>query len=197
MSKSVGIYNIYGIEGESRVVINHRETVCPKEEETINDVLLDDYHIIENVQGKIYACNLTDSFLLSTKKLPVFYINVIYERPLVCVLLYKVYLLFEITCDIKSAEELIGSPIEGKFTVDVVINDMAQTIDDNITSFAGTENTCQKLINFTCVDEMKELIGIMIKEIQDKNNKKYENENFNFDIPENVISLKDYDVGDE
>jgi hypothetical protein len=36
----------------------------------------------EKCIGGIYRCNITDIFLMSNKTLPVFYLNVTYERPL-------------------------------------------------------------------------------------------------------------------
>jgi len=198
MSKAVGIYNVYGIQNESKIVINHKENVYPKENEKINDILcISKYKIIDDVYGEIYACNLTDSFLLSTKTLPVLYVSVTYQRALRCVLLYRIYLYFSIEDDIKSSEELIGSPINGKFSMKIFMNGSEQPIGNNIDSYVGNEEIYNKFKTFTTADEMKELTTVMVEEILEKFSEMYKDERNSFEVPSNIISLKNYKVDEE
>lgn len=196
MSRAVGVYNVYGIKDKNQIVIEQKEVVYPKDGEQINDIHISDYKIIDNVMGKIYACNLTDSFLLSTKKLPLFYINIIYEIPLKTVLLYKIYFCFTIEDDIKSSEQLIGSPINGKFYVEIFINNTKKIIDDKIEQYMGNDEAYSKLQNFTTADEMKQLTKIMLEEVIKQLEAEHGAKMEDFNIPKNIISLKNYDLGE-
>lgn len=193
MSTPIGIYNIHGIQDENKIIIQHKETVYPKEGEQLVDMTIDTYKIIENVFGKIYACNLTDKFILSTKTLPLFYVSIVYEIPLKTILLYRLYFNFTIEDDIKNSEQLIGNPINGKFSVDIFINNSKKTIDNNIEKFMGNDFTFKKLISFTMADEMKEMCKLMMDEIIIQLKEQYKDDVCNYEIPSNIISLKNYE----
>jgi len=196
MANPIGIYNVYGIKEQSQIVIQQKEVVYPKENEQVTDMLVSNYKIIENVFGKIYACNITDRFLLSTKKLPLFYISVVYEVPLKTVLLYRLYFSFTIEDDIKSSDQLIGSPINGKFCVEIFINNVQNVIDDKVEKFMGNEEVYNKLKIFTMADEMKKMTDVMVDEVVKQLKEQYTDQMDDFSvIPENIISLKNYDLG--
>ncbi len=192
MSKAVGIYNVYGIKDECRIIINHKENIYPKEGEKINDIVIDKYKIVEDVYGEINACNLTDAYLLSSKTLPVLYLSVMYQKSFRNVLLYRIYLYFTIEDDIKSCKDLIGNPISGKFSLKIFINNKEQLIDSDIGIYIGNEAMYKKLIHFTVVNEMKEIISVMVEEIQQKFSEMYKDEMNSFEVPENIVSLKNY-----
>ena len=194
MSNPVGIYNVYGIKEKSQIIIQQKEVVYPKENEEINDIPVSNYKIIENVSGKICACNITDRFLLSTKKLPLFYISVVYEVPLKTVLLYRLYFSFTITDNTTCKEELIESPINGKFYIELFINNTQNVIDDKIENFVGNEETYEKLKKFTLAGEMKTMTEAMVDEIIQQLKEQYDNQMDDFNIPENIINLKNYDL---
>lgn len=191
-TRAIGIYNIYGIHNTSQILIKHRENVYPKEGETINDMLVKKYAITDDVYGEIYACNLTDSFLLSTKTLPCLYVNIIYERPMRNCLLYRINLYFTIEDNITSSDQLINSPINGKFFTKIFLNNAEQTIEENISPYPGNEAIYNTFITFTTASEMKEITNSMIIEIQEKFKEMYKDEFSNLQVPENIISLKNY-----
>lgn len=194
--KAVGIYNVYGIKDESKIMIDFKELVYPKENETINDIFIKEYIIMENVKGKIYACNVTDTLLMSSKTLPLMYVTVAYEKKLFSVGLYKMYLSFDITDNIQSEKELIGSPINGKFKLDLILNNKIQTIDNNIPIFKGNETTYEKFFDFTIADGMKEMLNVMIEEIDESMREKYNDDTNSFKMPSDYVSLKDYNFDD-
>jgi hypothetical protein len=188
---AVGIYNVYGIKDESKIVIEQREVVYPKEDEQINDIHISNYKITENVFGKIFACNITDKFLLSTKKLPLFYISVVYEIPLKTVLLYRMYFSFNIEDNITCKEQLIGSPIRGKFCIELFLNNSQTVMDNNIGEFKGNDASYDKLKEFTVSEGMVQMAEIMVGEIVEQLKC---DDLGDFAVPENIIKLKDYDV---
>ncbi len=192
MSKAVGIYNVYGIKDERRVIIDHKENIYPKDGEKINDVLIDKYTVIDDVYGEINACNLTDAYLISSKTLPVLYLSVTYQKSFRCVLLYRIYLYFTIEDEIKSCKELIGNPINGKFSLKIFINNKEQLIDSDIGVYIGNDGMYNKLRHFTVVNEMKEIISVMVEEIQQKFSEMYKDEMNSFEVPDNIITLKNY-----
>lgn len=196
-SKAVGIYNVYGIQDESKIIINQKEVVYPKENETINDIFIKEFPIMENIKGKIYACNITDSLLMTSKTLPLMYITVVYEKRLFTVGLYKMYLSFDITDNIQSEKELLNSPINGKFKFDLILNNKIQTIDNNIPVFIGNDATYEKFINFTTADAMKDMINVMIIEIDESMREKYNDDTNSFKMPSDYISLKNYDFDND
>lgn len=195
MSDAIGIYNVYGLKGESKIFISHKETVYPKEGEQVTDMIIDDYKIGENIVGKICACNLTHHYLLSTKTLPLFYVSVMYEVPLKTVLLYRIYFVFTIDDDIKSSEQLIESPVGGKFFVEIFIGDTKKVID-NIDIFTGNDEIYKKMIDFTKSDGMREMVDVMVGEIAEKLREQYQ-DTTSYEIPENIISLKNYKFDDD
>lgn len=194
MTNPVGIYNIYGIKDKSQIVIEQKEVVYPKENEQISDIHVDTYGITDKVFGKIFACNITDRFLLSTKKLPLFYISIVYEVPLKSVLLYRLYFSFVIEDNITSREQLIGSPINGKFCIELFMNNTQTVIDNNIDMFIGNEGSYDKLKDFTLNEGMIGVAKTMVDEIVAQLGSSGIED---FVVPENIISLKNYDLRDK
>jgi hypothetical protein len=190
---TIGLYNVYGIKDESKALIHHKENICSTEGEQITDMLIDDYKIYENITGKVFACNLTNHFLLSTKTLPLFYVSVTYEIPLKTVLLYRLYFSFTIEDNITSAEQLIENPIGGKFNVDIYVNGGIKTID-HVEKFTCNDDIYKKLIEFTMADEMKELGKVMVGEIVEQMQEQYSLDDSYSTVPDEIVSLKDYDI---
>lgn len=191
-----GIFNVNGIKNKNQAKITHIENVNLKPQEYIGDTLVDTIDIVKNVKGEIYKCNITHVFLTSSKKLPTMYISVIYERPLRRVLLFRVYLCFTIQSEVKSIKDLINNPLDGKFSLEISMDNQRKEIDDKITYYPGDDKVTEKLVNFAKADEMKELIYDLVEEINYKIQKEYEKEMEYYKPPTNVISLKNYPLDD-
>ena len=192
-----GIFNVNGIKNKSQVKIEHISNEKLKQHEYISDTQLKTFDIFKNVKAEVYKCNVTHVFLTSSKKLPMMYISVIYERPLRRVLLFRVYLCFTIESEIKAVKDLINNPLNGKFTLEISIDNQRKEIDDKVNVFPGEEKVCEKLLNFSTAPEMKELILDLIDEVNEKIKKEYEAEMEYYKPPKNVISLKNYPIDDD
>lgn len=187
-----GIFTLSGIRNENNVKIKHVTNMNLKTNEHIADTLIEKFDIMKNVRGEIYQCNITDSFLLSSKKLPMSYISVIYEKSLKNILLFRVYLCFTIQSEIKSSKQLLQNKIYGKFDLEIFIENNKKQLDDNITIYPGDEKMFAKFKNFATDEEMKQLAQGLIDDINDKLQKEYEKEFEYYTIPTKILSLKDY-----
>ena len=191
-----GIFNLNGVKNQSKIKITHTENVNLKPHEYVGDTPVESVEIMKNVKGEIYKCNITHFFLLSSKKLPMMYISVIYERPLRRILLFRVYLCFTIESEVKSIKDLLNNPLDGHFSLEISIDNQRKEIDDKIPFYPGEEKICKKLVNFSTVDEMKELILDLVDEVNEKFRKEYEKEMEYYKMPTTTISLKDYPLDD-
>lgn len=192
--KTRGIFSVKGIKDKNQVTIQHIENIKLKTEEFIQDTFVTSYDIMKDVIGEIHTCNITDVFIMASKTLPLLYINVVLEKPLRRILLYRVYLCFTIESNVTKKEELLDKPLDGKFGIEIAIDGTKQKIDDDLPIYMGENEIQIKLINFTKNDDMKELIKSMIKDVEKKLGERYEKEFGYLKPPTNPISLKNYKI---
>lgn len=164
--KICGVFSVEGIYDTNQIKIIHEQNL---EYGTFNlqDVLIDRQQIINNVFGEIYRCNITDSFLMSTKKLPLSYINIIYEKPLRRIQLFRMYVYFTILQDITSQSQLLDEPISGKFTLELIVNNDAKQIDQ-LEIYPGNKNIKKKFLKFVKHEEMINLISSLVDDVDNK-----------------------------
>lgn len=191
-----GIFSVKCIRYNQRAKINHLENVQLKPQEFIPDTLVKDFKIMQHVTGGIYKCNITDIFLMSSKTLPVFYLNVTYERPLQKHVLYRVYFCFTITDDIKSAKQLLDGELNGKFTLEIAIDGKRKEIEDKIEDYPGDNKMYDRLEHFATEQSMLDLTQALVDDIILKKQEEAQKRFINTKPPSNVISLKDYNCDD-
>ncbi|ARF09666.1 hypothetical protein Indivirus_2_45 [Indivirus ILV1] len=190
-----GIFSLKCFDGGNQAKINHLENVMLKKNEFIGDIKIKEFDIVNDVTGEVYSCNITDTFLMSTRKLPVLYINVIHQNAIQKFLLYKVHLYFTITSDIRSVHDLLDEKISGKFSLEITLDDRKKELcDDTLNQYPGDEKMFEKLENFTKTETMKSLAESLVDEINQRLNLEYGKE---FDHltnkPESFISFKKND----
>jgi hypothetical protein len=187
-----GIFTVQGVKDKKKVKIIHVQNIPLKESEYIADTLLSSYDISDSVKGEIYLCNITHVFLMSSIKLPMLYVSVIYERPLRSVLLFRIYLCFNIETKVQSAEQLLNRSLNGNFSLEICIESQRKEIDNKLEKYPGDEKIIEKLKNFTMTDVMKELNENLIGDANQQLKSEYSKE-FEYDeLPKATISLKDY-----
>jgi hypothetical protein len=191
-----GIFSVKCIRYGSRIKIRHLDNVKLKTHEHIGDTLVHDFKIMKGVDAGVYECNLTDLFLVTTKKLPVFYINVTYTDRLKEYLLYRVYLCFTITDDIKTEKYLLNNELNGEYSLEIAIDGKRKEINDTIEYYPGNKKIFKKLENFAKDESMIELTQSLVDEITLKLLEKSRKEFRNIKPPTNIISLKDYKWND-
>lgn len=190
--RKCGTYKLTGIRGNNKVKIKPMGLIELKPGEGVKDDIVKTFKIKDKVVGIIYSCNIVDSFLVSTKKLPMFYVSVIYDRPLQKIFLMKLYFYFTIESEVKTVKQLINSPLEGKFTVEVSVDGKNRELDNDITVFPGFKTVIKKMEAFVKDPGLEELIDGLL-DIEDEKIKKYYKENYgDLKIPKPTINLKDY-----
>lgn len=120
--------------------------------------------IIDNVTIKFNKPNITQTFILANKKLPVMYASVVYNKPLVTGVLFNITMFFEITSDtqkIKSFDQLLQTELEGKFTTNILMDDKAEVIE--MDKFSGYPKTVKNIINILKSESMVEIVKAQLK----------------------------------
>jgi|688.fasta_scaffold181964_2 hypothetical protein len=190
--KLTGIFTIHGIENKNKVKIEHLENVSLKENEYISDKIVKRIELFNGTFAEIYVCYLTDGFLSMSKKLPMFYVSVIHEKPLRRFLLFRVYFIFEITSKITTSKQLLNERLSGKFSLEISIENQRKDLGENIDKFPGNEIIYDKLINFTSSTEMINFSKSLIVQIDKKLEEDYAKEFEYIKPPTKIISLKNY-----
>jgi hypothetical protein len=189
-----GIYMIQGIKGKSKAKIKHLQNIIMKLNQRISDTLISNINVTKNVIGYIYSCNLTNSFIQSTKKLPVMYIDVWWDRSVKKKLLYRLFLYFTITQDINNVDQLINQSLKGTFSFEVLIDNESKPIDTDNNIYKGNEETIQSIKEFVLSNDMKNFHDSLIKIEEDKLAQEYQDEFEQYKtIPKATINLNDYD----
>jgi len=188
------IFNIDGITNSSKVHIKQIASGYMQSNKKISDTQIKSYNISNNIFAQLFRCNITNSFLVTTKKLPVMYINVWWSQSIRKILLYRLFLYFTIKENIESSDQLLKNEIEGKFTMEVMIEGKTRAIDE-FETYLGNGKMENILINFTTSDDIKvlhnELITTERKKIADKYAREFEDYKT---LPKATISLKDIDL---
>jgi hypothetical protein len=187
-----GIFNAQGIANKSRIKIVHLENLKLKGGEYIKDTLLESYDISDSVIGEIYSCNITHTFLMESKKLPLSYVSVIYELPLRRILLFKIFLYFNITMEIRSAEQLLTTPLTGYFNLEIHIDNTKKDINSKLEKYPGDDKIKNKLKKFTLADETKSIIETLVIDAKSHLRSEFQDDFNDIEIPQKTISLEDY-----
>lgn len=189
----IGIYSLKGIVGESSVTIVPHGIVELLPNENIRDTCINRFEIFNNVSGLVFACNITQYYLMSSKKQPVIYVSIVYERGLKCYRLMDIYVNFTITSEIKSERQLLNSKVVGNFEVEAVINGETVKLDEKIEEFPGEQELVDKLSKFITSDGMKDMIHELLETELDKQREKFKEQMNGLKIPEKTISLKKFE----
>lgn len=192
IEKLCGIFTCKCLRSTNKIKIRHIQNLTLKNQEYVGDTLLHDFKIQKNVICGIYLCNITDTFIMTSKKLPVMYLNVAYEIPMQKYLLYRVYLCFTITDNVKSDKDLLNKELEGKYSIEISIDGQRKDIDDQISVYPGDERMYEKLEKFAKAELMVELTQSLVDEINQKREEEYKKKFISYKPPENIISLKNY-----
>lgn len=192
--KLCGVYNLEGIKGKSCVKIIPVGSIELKAHEHIADKLIVTHEVSKGVCAEFYACNILDSFLISTKLLPMMYVKIILDKPLRRIFLYRINVYFNILSDIKDSKDLINNEIEGEFKCELVLNDIESVLNNiNLRRFTSTERLVEKLMAYIKSQESSENIQKIIAREDEIQKQKCIEEYGQFAIPRRIISLRNYD----
>lgn len=188
--KQHGLYTLDGVENESKVIIKPIGMIS--DIETVRDTLIERFEISKNVYGEIFACNILDSFMMTTKKLPMIYANVIYDKTVVRSFLFSIYITFTVDADIKNEKNLIKTKLSGKFGTEICINNKYKELNSENSSlsvFPGIIKIKKLLKKLTQSTELTPIINELI-DIINKERVKQFGGIFDGIVPKVTLSLK-------
>ena len=195
----VGVYSLKGLKKQNKVKIKHLDNLEVTKDLHIRDTSLTTFTIDQEsgILGEVFAANLTDKELMSSKKQPIIYISTFLNKPLKMATLYKIMLYFTITDEkIKSQKELLSKPLNGFFSLELIRGKESVTLDMKIDNYPGEEKMLKKLIEFTKTDDMKEIFEDLAYEEEEKIASKYK-ASFKYEkTPEATVNLDEYDLTD-
>ncbi|AYV82048.1 MAG: hypothetical protein Homavirus4_11 [Homavirus sp.] len=194
--KTCGVYNIKGVKNESKAIIVPNGMIELKGSEYVMDKRIETFNIVDNVVGEIYLCNIVDSFLMSTKKLPVMYVSIFIDMPMRRIYLFKQYLYFTITSNITKSEELIENKLDGVYTIEVAIDDKHIELNKKIEKFPGIKQLISMFIEFIKSVDSVEFIKGLVKSENNRLLKEFSFNHSDCEIPKATISLANYNLDD-
>ena len=190
------VYCIKGVRGSSAIKIKYLDTIDTSQVK-LTDTPVDGHEITTELLGEQYACNITNTYLATFKKLPMLYINVSYLQSIRKVLLYRLFVYFTVEDkNIGNYNELLKKAVEGKFSLELVTFDetdapITTILDDDIGTFNGNDKLMNKLKEFMQSTDMLEYCAELILEDNEKSKKQYGKElEYFVNIPVPTIRIK-------
>ena len=192
----IGLYVINGIVKTNKIRINHIGNTVLKKDMTIKDQKIKDYPIkkldVGMVTGYVYKSTITHHYISSSKRLPLFYINVSWIRPMQIIPLYNIMVYFNITSKINSAKDLFNKKIKGVFSIHAIIDNKNIPLKENITKYPGDAQIIADLEKLTVMEGMIDYLHDIIDQKQKEIAEKYGT--LDYKIPTNIIKLEDIDT---
>ena len=189
MENLIGIYTIGYSDLPDSVKLENLAIIDKTQVNTITDKQIEIYEISKFVNAFMYKCNMTHHFLMSTKKLPVAYINVCYTKyPLKVVLLYRVFLYFKIdnVDHIENINDLTQKEFSGKFILEAIIGDQNTEIEVIDQGINNNNELYKKIIKLTQSDDMINLVQELIQDVEKAMIIQYKDDDM-FKVPDIVI----------
>lgn len=192
---TVGMYSVRGIKGKQKVRVLHLKNYELKGDQTITDIPVGNYLIYKensrDIYGEIFSCTITDKYLTSSRKQPIFKIIIYSGGKFRKMELFRIYLYFTIDEEVTNEKEFLDKELSGKFTVELAMENNFQELDKQITEYPGDDNVLEELKEYTSTDDMRNLL----LEIDDEATKKrIEKMGFNLcegGPPKATFSLRD------
>ena len=192
----IGLYVINGIAKTNKIRINHIGNTVLKKDMRVKDQKIKDYPIkkldVGMVSGYVYKSTITHHYISSSKRLPLFYINVSWIRPMQIIPLYNIMVYFNITSKINSAKDLFNKKIKGVFSIHAIIDNKNIPLKENITKYPGDAQIIADLEKLTVMEGMIDYLHDIIDQKQKEIAEKYGT--LDYKIPTNIIKLEDIDT---
>ena len=158
-----GIYNVNGVS-DKKAIIKGVGSIKLGKDDSVKDTFVNRFNITNIVFGEINKCNIIDKYLSSNKKLPILYITVVYEKPLVRDVLFTIFLYFTITDDVKNENELINAELNGTFSIEMIMNNSNIVIDSDISTngYISDDKVIENIKEMIFSQETKPIIDNLI-----------------------------------
>jgi hypothetical protein len=193
----IGIFSLKGIKGESAIKIKHLETGTLEDGQSIKDTKIHKYEIAPHIVAEIYACNITDYSLMSSRKQPMLYTTIAMVKPFKMAILCTITLYFTIEDEVKSREQFLKSKLYGKFSLEITMQGVSKPLDHEISTFPGNEKLVELLEGLTTNESMVTILQEIANVEEAKISSKYVEDFDYFTLPKNIISLRDVKLDDD
>jgi len=193
----IGVFSLKGMKGESAIKIKHLETGVLDEGQSIKDTKIHKYDIAEHIVAEIYACNITDFSLMSSRKQPMLYTTIAMVKPFKMAILCTITLYFTIEDEIKSREQFLKSKLYGKFSLEITMQGVSKPLDHEIPTFPGNDKLVELIEGLTKNESMVSILKEIANIEEAKISSKYVEDFDYFTLPKNIISLKDIKLDDD
>lgn len=121
------------------------------------------YKINDTIYMRFYYCNIRDSFLLSSRRLPIIYATIMYHTPIITGILFNIFLEFEITTMVKTEKQLINMTLDGKYQLRIILNDKESRVIE-LDSFTSNKDMIETIKTLIDTDEMKFIITKLLED---------------------------------
>ena len=175
MSKKItGVYKLIATPEEKSVKIKHLDSIKMDKNTVLRDTLVDSFYISDErkIYVDVYACNVTNFYLIQNKKQPLYCFIVKYYKQLQKRELGRLYLNFNINDNIKSEKEFLNKKINGVFSLNMTIDNIDTILDEDMDSFKDQEDIINTIKTFLT----KEAIQSFFIDIADKSDSDREKE---------------------
>ena len=129
--------------------------------------------------------------MLFRSKLPLMCVSVQYYNKIMGSELLKVFVNFTITDDVKSAQSLLEDELNGKFTIEMTLNEKVYDLNVPFDEFKGRNNIIKQLEKLLKLEDMNVIYDDFIKQIEDNKAKMVGDFNVIEKPPEISYSIKD------
>ena len=189
--KLCSLYKVSGIKGKSQCKLKFINTIELEEGQYTPDDKIKEVDIFTRVNAEFFECNVTNTFLTTTKKIPMRYMSVLLNKPLRRVLLFRVYIYFTITDDIVSAHQLKNEKLNGHYSMELYIDNQLTKLED-LDIYTTDDEIYDRLIKFATSDETKDFIKTVVADVNKIFAEQYAEDLEYFKKPTKILSLKDY-----
>ena len=195
MDNLLGIYTVGYSDLSNTIKLECLGALDKTQGPSVTDQQLSTFEISKFVHGFMYKCNITHHFLLSTKKLPVAYINVCYTKyPLKVVLLYRIFLYFNIDSvdHITKMEDFVEKPFNGKYVIEASINNKVLEIENIDEGYNNDNQLNDKMMELVKSQDMMDLLTELVEDVEEAMCIQYKDDDM-FKMPD--IAVKNINKG--
>lgn len=122
------------------------------------------YPISNTIFARFYKCNVSDSYILSNKTIPIMYASIMYQSNIVGGLLLNIFVNFTVTSEIKSEKDLVGSQLDGKYAIEIRQDNIKEPKIIELDEYTNNKTMMEILKSIATSDEMKEVYEDLLKE---------------------------------
>lgn len=161
-------YPIYAVEGvidKSQIKVIKIGEQMMKKGASIDHTNGPPFQLDVDVIGVINICKFTKDDVVHYRKcIPILFISVWHTEDKLMTMLFQIFFDFKFNEIVPEEQFLSGEAMDGKFILEVVIEDEKEQLDSGIPVFKGCTQTVDHIVDFLKNDVMKAYIRNIINE---------------------------------